>query len=95
MLQGSGLACVENLSLCFYLLLFLCGWGAEVSHCTALGVRVAVILHALADSFSTVIVSLSLMSFHGGVLVLFQKEWFAWGLNAWKVFFYTADCEGF
>uniref|UniRef100_A0A671VI99 Matrix metallopeptidase 20b (enamelysin) n=1 Tax=Sparus aurata TaxID=8175 RepID=A0A671VI99_SPAAU len=28
-------------SLCFYLLLFLCGWGAEVSHCTALGVRVA------------------------------------------------------
>lgn len=55
----------------------------------------AVILHALADSFSTVIVSLSLMSFHGGVLVLFQKEWFAWGLNAWKVFFYPADCEGF
>lgn len=46
-----------------------------------------IILHALADSSGTTVVSLSLMSFHGGVLVLFQKEWFAWGLNSWKVFF--------
>lgn len=51
-LRGSIHSCVWDTEIMYLFLLFLCGWGAEVSNCSALGVLVAVILHA---SFSILI----------------------------------------